>query len=813
MTLLNDLAIGARALLRSPRFSALSILVLMLGIGANAMLFSVADAVLFRPFPFTDAGRLVIVGESLIAPRSEITYRDFVAWREQARTFDDMAAMGSSSWSWHLRTTGESVNVRYRVVAGHFFDLLGARPLLGRTLRPDDDQRGSPRTVVLSYGFWQRQFGGDRGVVGRTLVLGDTPFTVVGVMPAAFRYPVGVDVWTPLVPELAAIAASIPNLPSDGGDVGIFFMVGRLKSGATMDAARLELNRIIAQRQRLAGRHRDVEARVRPLVDDLLGSARVGVLTLFAAVAVLLLVACANVAGLTLVRASSRSHELAVRLALGASPATLARQLFCEMLVLSLVATGAAIVAGRGLLPLLISVLPADVPRIADAALDSRALVFTGFVGLVTALVSSIAPARRVARSDLEPILRRTAQTIAGGGLQHPLRRALVAGELAAAFVLLTAAGLIVRSVVQLRHLDIEFNPSGLLAIEMSMPSEHMADAEARALLDRGLREVTQLPGVVSASSVSLHPLQGPIGLDSPYDIEGEPAEATAKNPYVNTETITPSYFRTMQTRLVAGRTFDDGDRARTSPVLIVSQRFAERAWPGQNVLGKRLHIVALDRIDPPSRTLWTVVGVVGDIRYRSLESPGLTVYAPVAQSPDRASEFMVRTVGADALVLPRIRERLRAINGNGVVTIEAMDDVLLSLEAPWRANLAIFGAFAVLTVIIACMGLYATLAYAVIVQRREIGVRLALGATPTRIALDIVAAGARTVAAGAIIGAAAAAGLTRLMTSILFDVAPSDPATWAAVALAFAAVAFAACAVPAVRAARTEPAICLRAE
>jgi ABC-type antimicrobial peptide transport system permease subunit len=268
-----------------------------------------------------------------------------------------------------------------------------------------------------------------------------------------------------------------------------------------------------------------------------------------------------------------------------------------------------------------------------------------------------------------------------------------------------------------------------------------------------------------------------------------------------------------MQTRLVAGRRFDDGDRATSSPVLIASQRFAQRAWPGQNALGKRLHVVALEPIDSHSRTLWTVVGVVGDIRYRSLDSPGLTVYAPVTQSPDRASELMVRTAGADALVLSRIRERLRAINGNSVVKIESMDDVLLSLEAPWRATLAIFGAFAVLTVIIACMGLYAMLAYAVIAQRREIGVRLVLGATPTRMALDIAAVGGRTVAAGAIIGAAAAAGLTPLMTSILFEVAPSDPVAWAAATIAFAAVAFAACAVPALRAARTGPAICLRAE
>jgi putative ABC transport system permease protein len=813
-TLLSDLAAATRALRRSPRFSALSILVLALGIGLNAMLFSVADAVVFRPFPFADADRLVIAGENLIAPRSEITYRAFTAWREQARTFDDMAAIGSSSWTWHLRTSGESMTVRYRVVSGHFFDLMGAGPLLGRTFRPDDDRVGSARTIVLSHGFWQRQFGGDAGVIGRTVVLSERSFTVVGVMPPAFRYPVGADVWTPLVPELAAIAASIPNLPPDGGDVGIFFTVGRLTAGATVDGARLELNRIIAQRAQQTGRRRgDVESRVRPVVDDLLGSARVGVLTLFAAVLLLLLVVCANVAGLALVRASGRSHEFAVRLALGASPAALARQLFSETLMLSVAATAAAIIAGRGLLPAIVSLLPADLPRIADAALDGRAVVFTSVIGLLTAFASSIAPAARVARTDLEPVLRRSSKAITDGGLRHPLRRALIAGEVAAAVVLLTAAGLLARSMVQLRHLDVGFNPSGLVGIEMSMPSEHMPDAERRALLARALHEVTQMPGVVAAGGVSLRPLRGPIGLDSPYDVEGDPAEAASRNPYVNTETITPSYFQAMQTRLVAGRLFDDGDRAGTTPVVIVSQQFAERAWRGQNALGRRLHVTALDPIDSPRRVLWTVVGIVGDIRYRSLESPGLTVYAPFAQSPDRINEFMVRTLGADAVLISSIRERLRAINGNSAIKIESMDDVLALLEAPWRANLTLFSMFAVLTALIACMGLNAMLAYAVVMQRREIGVRLVLGATPSRIAIGVVAIGARTVAAGAIIGAGAAAALTPLMRSILFEVTPLDPLILAAAPVMFAAVALAACTVPAVRAARTEPAVCLRAE
>jgi ABC-type antimicrobial peptide transport system permease subunit len=300
--------------------------------------------------------------------------------------------------------------------------------------------------------------------------------------------------------------------------------------------------------------------------------------------------------------------------------------------------------------------------------------------------------------------------------------------------------------------------------------------------------------------------------LDSPYEVEGKPAEAPG-NPFVNTETITPSYFQAMQTRLLAGRLFGDDDRAGTTPVLIVSRQFAERTWPGQTALGKRLRVAALDRIGSARRTFWTVVGVVDDIRYRSLEARGLTVYAPFSQSPDQINEFVVRAGVLDGALLSRIRERIRTLNGNGVVTIDRMDDVLAALEAPWRANLGLFSAFALMTAAIACLGLYGMLAYAVVVQRREIGIRLALGATPARIARETLAASGQVIAAGAIVGAGAAATLAPLMRSILFDVAPFDPLTLAVAPAAFAAIAFAASVVPARRAARIDPAVSLRAE
>ena len=812
MSVMHELIFATRTLRRTPRFTLFAALLLAVGIGANTMLFSVAHAILLRPFPFADQERLVIAGEDLIAPRSEITYLEYRDWQSRTMTFTDVAAIGSSDWTWQLRTSVDSVRVRYRAATGNFFGLLGVRPLLGRTFGADDDRRGSARTVVLAHGFWQRQFGGDHSIVGRSIVLSDTPFTVIGVMPPDFRFLSSTDVWTPLVPDLAAIAASIPDGPLDCEDVGVLFAVGRLRPGATVDAAHVDLNRVIADWMREKGRQRHIESRVRPLVDEILGSARVGTWALLAAVAVLLLVACANVAGLLLVRTSSRSRELAVRLALGASRASLAQQLFFEALLLSALAVVVALPVARLGLPVLIALLPPDVPRLADAAIDAQALAFTAAIGLGTAVLSSLTPALRLSRGDLEGVLRRTGTAIVSAGLRQPTRRLLIVAELALAVVLLTTAALLARSIVRLGALDLGFNATQLLAVRMTMPSETMKDPEARALLDRAAQELAQIPGVDSVAGIFLRPLSGPIGIDSPFRLEGQTAASAERNPYVNSETITPRYFQTMQTRLVEGRDFTDDDRATTSPVIIVSEGFARRGWPGESAVGKRLQIDAFDRARPVP-PLWTVVGVAADSRYRGLETPTLTVYAPFAQSPDRIDDFMLRISRADENVASLIRQRLRALNGNGGVRIERMDDVVAALERPWQSNLVLFGMFAALTVLLAAAGLYAMLAYSVLEQAREIGVRLVLGASPRRIAADVMAAGARVIAIGSIAGLALSLTFGRLMRSLLFEVSPFDPLALVAATGVLALVAILACLWPAIRAAHIEPAVCLRAE
>jgi putative ABC transport system permease protein len=810
---LCDFRLAVRSLRATPFFTGFAVLLLALGVAAATSLFSIANAVLFRSFPFVDEDRLVIAGEDQLVPRSEVSYRDVEDWRAGTHVFEDLCAISSTEWAWDLRTNAETVSVRYRSVGGNFFDLLGAAPLLGRTFHPHDDHRGSARTVVLSYGFWQRQFGRDPGIVGRTIVLSGQTFTVLGIMPAEFMFPVGTEVWTPLVPDLASIASGIPNGPIDIFDVGVLLVLGRLKQSTSTDAARRDLNQVIAEQSRRTGRQAHVESRIRSITEEILGPARAGVRAWLAAVAVLLLVACANVAGLMLVRAGGRTREYGIRLALGASRTVLVRLLFCEALILCALASASALGIATIALPAIVSQLPADIPRLSDASVNWAALAATAAAGLVAALISSLVPALALTRRELEEVLRRDTGTVVRSRHRAPLRRLLIAGELAAAVLLLTAAGLLARSVGQLGRLDLGFQPSHLLSVKFTMPAGPIGEAEARLLLVRVLEDLSSVPGVVSAAGVSLRPLQGPIGLDSRFRTERQtPAEA-GRNPYVNVETITPSYFATMGSRIVEGRSFTDADRATTMPVLIVSERFARLAWPGEAAVGKRLQVPAQDRGPGAQPVFRTIVGVAADMRYRGLEAPTPTIYAPFAQSPDRIADFMIRAAAEPAALAPAIRRRTSALNGNASVTIDAMADVVGTLETPWRSNLSLFGLFAGVTLLLAAGGLYALLAWSVAGQAREIGVRLVLGATPARIARAVVADGARIIAAGAVAGLAAAVLATRLIQSLLFDVSPLDPVAFCAAPVLLAIVALAATGLPAVRASRTDPAVCLRRE
>jgi predicted permease len=821
---LEDLRLAVRSLRRARRFTATVVFVLALGIGANATLFSIADAVLLRPFPFVDQARLVVGGESRSEPRSEISYRDYLTWRASARTFDDLAVMGSTNWTIHLRGRSAVEIVRHRSVSENFFPVLGARPLLGRTFAPAENRRGAPRTIVLSYGFWQRTLGGDRHVVGRSLLFSEGAFTVIGVMPATFRYPAGAEAWTPVVTDLAAVPPGAAFDALEDSNVGMLFVVGRLKPGATISAARADLTRIIAAHDRNASQTARVESRLTPIIDDILGSTRTALWTLIGATSLLLLVACANAAGLLLARSAGRRHELAVRLALGASRGALARQMFCEAVVLSALATAAAIAAAAVVVPVVRAWMPGDVPRIAEATIGWRAIAFILVAGFFSAILSWLAPASQSAR-DLEAVLRRGQRSIAASGLRQPLRRLLIGGELAAAVVLLCAAGLMLRSVSNLSRLDVGFEPAGLFAVSISTPAG-VPPAALRSTMDRALRDVSTIPGVEAAGAASSRPLFGAVGNDSPVRTEGQSTQAAVQNPIVNTQVVTPNYFGTLHIRLLNGRLFTDDDRDATMPVAIVSEGLASRLWPAESAIGKRFQAPALQRRgNPREQTWWTVIGIAADLRNRDIAAPAFDVYAPSAQIVDAPGTLMVRIAGAtagpivgpivgnDATVLATIRERTQSVNVEGGVSIESMEDVVALREAPWRANLLLFGTFAALTLTIAIVGLYALLSQTVTEQSREIGVRLALGASPARIARNVIAAAAPIVALGAFVGIVAAAATGRLMQSLLFGLDPMDPPTLAGAPFVLVMVAIAACVIPAARAARTDPAACLRHE
>jgi predicted permease len=476
------------------------------------------------------------------------------------------------------------------------------------------------------------------------------------------------------------------------------------------------------------------------------------------------------------------------------------------------IAAAAGVALSAVMLPALISRLPADIPRLGDAAINLRVLSAAVFMGIGASIIGSLAPALSMSRGGIAMLLRGSGAALVAPAGRARAGRALIVGELCAAAVLLVAAGLLARSVAKLGDLDLGFDRRGLLSVSFAPPSG-IGDAETRALMLRALDDFRQVPGVKSVDGVSLRPLHGPIGLDSRFRTDRQsPAEA-AENPYVNVETITPGYFRTMESAIVEGRGFTEADAAAATPVLIISRNFARRAWPDESPIGRRLQVAAQDRGPDARPTFRTVVGVAEDMRYRSLETPTPTIYAPFAQSPDRIAHFMVRT-DTDGVALARtLRLRAAALNGGGLVIVDDMDDVVARLETPWRSSFTLFVAFAGLTVLMAAAGLYSIVAQAVASQTREIGIRLALGATPERIARRVIGDAAALVALGALAGLATAAATTRLIASLLFDTSALDPLALAAAPALLALVALTATVPAAIRASRTDPAVALRSE
>ncbi|HEX8187920.1 MAG TPA: ABC transporter permease, partial [Pyrinomonadaceae bacterium] len=627
-TLLRDLRYGARVLSKSRGFALVAVLTLALGIGASTAAFSVVHAVLLRPLPFPEQERLFVAWKrdaTTSNPFVELSVADFRDWQAQSRSFESLAAMPTTvyGYGYVLTGRGEPVQLESAKVTGRFFDLLGARAAVGRVFGEGDDRVGGPAVVVLSDRLWRERFGASPEVVGRTITLNQTAFNVVGVMPPAFNFPSGVDLWIPLLP-----AVNPRNLENRGA---VFLQtVGRLKDGVTREQAEADLNTVIS---RLAAQYPETQAAgqrvvLTPLADHLFGDAKPALWALFAATALLLLVGAANIANLMLARATSRRRELAVRVALGASRRRLALQLLAESCILALAGGAAGLLLATWLIELLTALAPADIPRLEDVRLSGAALLASVAFTLATTAVFGLLPALSASRFNLGETLSEAGGKLTNARAGGRLRGALVVGEVALTLVLVAGATLILRSFLNLSNVPLGFDPRGVLTMQLRLPGgPRYGTPEARREFFRQLVERLEArPGVVAASGVLTRPLEGAVGWDYGFAAEGQPAEEARRNPDANFEIINPHYFRTFAVPLKAGREFDERDRAGVEPVVVVSQSLAERYFgSAANAVGRRIKL-SPDNAEEPWRV---VVGVAGDVRYRELQSTRLDIYVP----------------------------------------------------------------------------------------------------------------------------------------------------------------------------------------
>jgi putative ABC transport system permease protein len=809
----QDFHFALRLLARRPWATLVAVLALALGIGANAALFSAVDAVLLRPFPFTDQDRLVVVWEKDLGrgmERVEVSYPNFADWRREATSFEQLAAMPNAvSEEFLLTGPAEPVSFHGSSVSANFFDLLGARPARGRSFRPEEDHPGAPRVVVISHGVSERQLGGDAAAVGRTVTLNGTPFTIVGVMPAGFDYPRGAELWTPIVP-------SHPELVNDR-NTGWLQVVGRLRPGVRSREALTEMDGLV---RRLAEAYeKTAEGRgavVTPIVEEVLGKTRPALLILMAAVAVVLLIACANVASLLLAQAAARRRETAIRLALGASRGRILGQRLVETLILAALGAVAGLVCAAWGLGALLALAPAEIPRLDGVAIDRRVLIFTFGLSLLAALTAGLVPALHAARRPVGEALRDGARGAMGGLFNRRWRNTLVAAEAGLALVVLVGAGLLVRSFARLQDVPLGFDPRGTLTFGVSLPEwKYPALPDRRRFFTTLLERMRALPGVEAAGAVLLRPLElGPIGINAWVLREGQATKERETNPAVNYQVVTPGYFRAMGIPLRAGREFDERDTDGAPPVVVVAEATARRLWPGEDAVGKRIATHGTPQEKDGSWRWATVVGLVPDARYRGLADVRLDLYVPFEQSPFPVQYVVIRTASDPAPLAAAIRQVVRGLDKDlpvtGVASLGAIVDG--ALGGP-RFRAVLIAAFAFLALLLAAVGIWGVVAWSVAQRAQEIGLRMALGARAPEVVRHVVAQGLAPALAGVAVGLAVAWTSSRALSTLLFGIPPDDPSTFAAVAALLLGVATGASLLPAWRAARLDPVAALREE
>ena len=796
----QDVAYALRLLGRQPGVTAVAVLTLALGIGANTAIFSAVDAVLLRPLPYPEPDRVMMLWEKRPAEGvldNVVAPGDFLDWAKMNSTFEAMA--GLTTVPVDLTGSGDPVRVFAGAVSAPFFEVLGARPMLGRTFRSDEVIPGKHRVVIVTHRLWQDRLSANREIVGQTISLSGVPYDVIGVLPPTFEFPDDtLDLWVPM----AFAAGATPTRASH-----YLTVYGRLKAGTTIEQARTDMDRVGAQLEEQYGdTNRGHGVHVISMAEQLKGPIRSPLLLLLAAVGFVLLIACVNVANLLLARAAGRRREMAVRAAVGAGRPRLAGQMLTESVVLALLGGTAGLLVAWWASGALRQLVPAEVPLlgIEHIALEPRVLAFTFILSALTGLCFGVLPAWQLSGQDVSGSLKDGGRS--AGGLKKGLRGALVVSEIALASLLLIAAGLTVRSFQSLLNTDAGLQENGVLTFGITLPSSRYGAAETQAATFARIEETLRsVPAVNSVGATSFLPLSG---ADARRGVGIEGREPTSDTPTrAHPRFVTIDYFRAMGIRVKEGRAFTTGDRLDAPPVVIVNETMARRYWPGSSPIGRRVILGG-------NNESWReVVGIIADVRHWGLDAPvNPEIYFPLTQFPFPAMTFVVRASGDPASLTAAARDRLRAIDPNlPLANVRTMPDVAAESVASRRAGMVLLAMFGLLALTLAAAGIYGVMSHMVALRRAEIGIRMTLGARPSSVMGLVLKEGMGEAAAGLAIGAVGGVLVMRTFRSLLFEVHPADPLTIAAVTVLLLGTAALACIVPARRAMRVDPVEALR--
>jgi putative ABC transport system permease protein len=805
-SVLQDLRYSFRMLIKHPGFTLIAVLTLSLGIGANTAIFSIVNAVLLRPFPFLAPEQLVIPGESLTGTRggTSLSYPNLADWKDDRKVFDGVSVVRSNE-NYNLASHDEPERLAGRLVSAGFLTTLGVTPLLGRDFIAEDDRMGAPRTVILSYGFWNRKHPNDSSIVGKQIVLNDQAYTVVGVTPENFQYGLDADVTIP-------IGLSADRFKARGADPGVS-AVARLKSGVSLQQAETELNLLYARlEQQFPASNASRRVFLTPLHESFVGNLRQPLLILLGSVGLVLLIACANVANLLLVRSSSRRREMSVRVALGAGRGRIVRQLLTESVVLATIGGVLGVVLAHWGTGLIAYRLPDGIPRLSQANVDLRVLGFTLVVSILTGLLFGLAPALQASRLNLSETLKEGDR--GSSGVRQRLRSALVVSEIALTLTLLIGAGLLIQSFRNVLSVDPGFRPENLLTMQVSVNNPN--GAQVADFFQRVQEKIGQLPGVSSVAVSNGLPMG--VANNSMVLVLGRALPEEGKEPGGTRYTVSPGYFKTMGIELLKGRVFTPQDTAESPGVVVIDEALVEQQFQNEDPIGKHL---AQSTTGTPS---FEIIGVVRHVEHNGLDGRAnrrAQIYLSWNQIPaerlpayTRRINILTRTTVEPSSLTAAVRGEIAALNKDqAIFNVRTMEEIVSQSVGPRRFSMALLVVFAIVGLALASLGIYGMMSYTVVQRTREIGLRITLGAQRGNVLLLVIAQGMRLVVIGVVLGLIASFGLTRMIKTLLYGVHPTDLVTFVGIASLLSIVALLACLVPALKATRVDPIIALKYE